>query len=557
MDKTLRLFILLFVFVGTSRCGDGIYLSKPKDIGATSSIFYGYVGHSEKFAFQGRGLKGARFSVQPALPQGLEIDADQAVISGIPTAVSGPTTYTVQVKSDFGEAEFSFSLRVNPSGTTPVLLGDIYTGGGSNAAVLGSTDDIVFFQAGSNAEGVELWKTDGTTSGTSLVKDIESGAGDSTPTKLASLKFASSFSNLFFFSATTTADGTELWKTDGTSAGTAVVTDLEAGAGSSTLNSLAAVSSGYLVAAGNGTTGIEPYFLDATGTSLTNLADISSGIGDSSPTKLIKLGSKTLFFATDSSTYGNELYATDGTVGGTALVKDINSGAGDSPGVAEPILYNGNVYFSADNGAEGFEIWKTDGTQTGTVLVKDIAAGATGSDPDQFTVFNGLLYFVADDGVHGSELWRSDGTSSGTFLVKDINGTASGSTVTLYVGANNGIYLYFTADDGVHGEELWRTDGSVAGTVLVKDIESGATSSTPMQLSMVNGWLFFSASTAAEGRELWKSNGSAAGTTLVQDLNSGANDSIDSNADFYSWQGMLFYPAAASAGDVELYLATP
>jgi ELWxxDGT repeat protein len=78
-----------------------------------------------------------------------------------------------------------------------------------------------------------------------------------------------------------------------------------------------------------------------------------------------------------------------------------------------------------------------------------------------------------------------------------------------------------------------------------------------MQLSMVNGWLFFSASTAAEGRELWKSNGSAAGTTLVQDLNSGANDSIDSNADFYSWQGMLFYPAAASAGDVELYLATP
>lgn len=557
MDKALRISILIFLFSATIRCGDGINLSKPSNVSATSSVFYGYVGHSEKFAFQGRGLKGAKFSITPALPNGLDVDADQAVISGIPMATSGPTTYTVTVKSDFGKDEFSFSLRINPSATTPSQLADVYSGGGSDAAVIGSTDSAVFFQAASNAEGVELWKTDGTASGTSLVKDIESGAGDSTPAKLASLKIASPFSSTFFFSATTTAEGLELWKSDGTSGGTSIVTDFESGASSSTLNSLAAVSSGYLVAAGNSTTGIEPYFLDAAGTSLTNLMDITSGATDSSPTKLTKLGSKTLFFATDSSTYGNELYATDGTVGGTSLVKDINSGAGDSPGAADPILYNGNVYFSADDGATGSELWKSDGTAAGTVQVKDIASGATGGDPDQFTVFSGILYFVADDGSHGGELWRTDGTSTGTYMVKDINGTASGSTVTLYVGANNGVYLYFTADDGVHGEELWRTDGSLAGTVMVKDIAGGATSSTPVQLSMVNGWLFFSASTAAEGRELWKSNGSEAGTSLVSDLNPGASDSIDSTTDFYSWQGMLFYPASASAGDVELYLATP
>src|SRR5688500_16423639 len=71
--------------------------------------------------------------------------------------------------------------------------------------------------------GPEVWRTDGTPAGTTLVKDIRPGAADSLPRS-----FLVAGSTLYFV-ADDGAHGEELWKSDGTSAGTLLVRDLRPG----------------------------------------------------------------------------------------------------------------------------------------------------------------------------------------------------------------------------------------------------------------------------------------------------------------------------------------
>jgi ELWxxDGT repeat protein len=56
-----------------------------------------------------------------------------------------------------------------------------------------------------------------------ILANINPGVAGSNPTNFKIL------GNILYFKATNTSSGTELWKTDGTTAGTAMVTDLIAG----------------------------------------------------------------------------------------------------------------------------------------------------------------------------------------------------------------------------------------------------------------------------------------------------------------------------------------
>src|SRR6266581_889762 len=305
------------------------------------------------------------------------------------------------------------------------------SGGGESSGgdgCAGAVGPGLFFAASDGASGVELWKTNGTDAGTVCVKNINPGAG-STPLGLTV------FNGALYFLANDGSSGAELWKSDGTVAGTVRVKDINPGPiGSST--------SGFTVFNG------------------------------------------ALYFAANDGTSGVELWKTNGTEAGTVRVKDINTGAGSSSAFGFTVFNgindgaSGALYFRADGGAAtGIELWKTNGTDAGTVLVKDINTGAGSSAPVGFTVFNGTndgangaLYFSASDGV---ELWKTDGTSNGTQLVKSwAVPSFPSSGFTVFHGANDGANgaLYFRADDGVSGLELWKSDGTTAGTVLVKDI---------------------------------------------------------------------------------------
>ncbi len=327
-----------------------------------------------------------------------------------------------------------------------------------------------------------------------------------------------------YFSYDDGVNGAELWRTDGTVAGTSLVANLNPG-GPSSPHAFTASGGRLFFVADDGATGAELWSTDGVTTAL--VLDVNPGPLGSSPDWLTDVNG-TLFFSAETATQGRELWSSDGTAAGTVLVKDIAPGqlVFFPPFSSNPswlVNLNGVLYFAADDTVSGFELWKSNGTAAGTVLVKDIYPGAVfgpnSSVPSELTVVSGVLFFRATDGVTGYELYRSLGTAASTLRVADIQpGIASGFPERLRA---IGTTLYFTANNGVSGIELWKTAPPFTTATQVLDINPGPTSSTPTQLAVVGGVLYFAADDGAHGVELWTSNGTAGGTTLVLDANPG------------------------------------
>ena len=121
-----------------------------------------------------------------------------------------------------------------------------------------------------------------------------------------------------FFSATDGVSGYELWRSDGTAAGTARVKDVNPS-------------------------------------------------GDAWPGTCASWAAP----STSAPTTGPAPSCGEGwNRGGTVRVADLNPDGGSYPNALLNI--DGTLYFRADDGSNGIELWKTDGTADGTVLVADI-----------------------------------------------------------------------------------------------------------------------------------------------------------------------------------------
>jgi len=423
------------------------------------------------------------------------------------------------------------SISVPTTAQPAFQVKDINTSASGGIQVLGddavTVAGIAFFAASDGVVGAELWRSDGTAAGTRRVKDVCPGSCPSNPLFLTAL------GTELYFSADDGAHGRELWKSDGTEAGTVLVKDVTPGLGSSGPGVLTAVNGRIFFFANDGVHGQEPWVSDGTDVGTTLLADVLPGALGSSPWPLATVGS-TLFFSADDGIHGGELWKTDGTPLGTAMVKDINPGSGSSLSSGSPFFFpkaaalGGQLLFAADDGTHGIELWTSDGTAMGTGLLADLVPGSGGANPFDFVVAGTLVFFQANDPVHGLELWASDGTPGGSGRVKDINpGTASSVPWELTAV---GSQVFFTASDGAHGRELWKSDGTDAGTVMVKDVNPGAGDSayifTPMRLTASGSRLFLFANDGVNGPEPWVSDGTDAGTTLLADLNPGPQGSF-------------------------------
>src|SRR5215212_3145527 len=126
-----------------------------------------------------------------------------------------------------------------PPNLKPFLVEDIYPGKtGSEPGLLVDFKGKLLFAADHPDFGEELWSSNGTKPGTRLVKDIDPGplvvnkvknteTGSSAPDKVLLTK------KWIYFEATTVKYGEELWKSDGTKAGTSLVRDIVPGPGDS------------------------------------------------------------------------------------------------------------------------------------------------------------------------------------------------------------------------------------------------------------------------------------------------------------------------------------
>ena len=389
------------------------------------------------------------------------------------------------------------SYTVSASATTPAA-GTVDLPSMSYAGPKTVMGAYAYFFALDADHGYELWRSDGTAAGTTLVKDIFAGPGTSEPDRLTVV------GNTLYFTAW---DGTQggLWKSDGTAAGTTFVSDVDP-------------ESAMVPFAG----------------------------------KLFFSGSR--YISQDNYSYG--LWSTDGTPGGTVLVLSGDSVYGRTPFVLGSSLYvagqrmdfpnstvvlskadatgssftqvgaipgsvwtfgnsavaGGKVFFVLSD-QNGSEPWVSDGTAIGTFMLKDIASGSVGSNPYNFTAVGNTVYFVADDGFNGRGLWKTDGTAAGTTFVTNLD---IQSALVPFAGK-----LIFSADDGVNGNELWISDGTATGTKLVKDLKPGMNGTSPAasypgDFTPFKSKIYF----MANGSELWQTDGTANGTTLVKQTDS-------------------------------------
>ena len=377
-------------------------------------------------------------------------------------------------------------------GTYPVKYDNAVLPPWSNIVVNGE----LFFDGHGTSE---LWKSDGTTNGTVLVKGNQLNP-----------RFLTDVNGTVFLAGWDAVNGRELWKTNGTEAGTVLVKDIMQGSGSSNPGGpnppqrMIKVNGLLFFTADNGTHGVELWKSDGTDAGTVMVKDIVVGTGSPDIQNMTEM-SGTLFFSANDGLNGNELWKSDGSESGTIMVKDIHPTNSSSP--IKLINVNGTLFFGATDGAHGCELWRSDGTTLGTTMVKDINpfAGSVNTNSG-FTDVDGTLFFSGLNSLNGSvNLWKSDGTEAGTVLVKDFYGGVANDTVFgLKVCVKK--FLYFVADEGINGRELWRSDGTTAGTFRVKDIFPGASGSSPSWLTNVNGTLFFQANDGTHGYELWKSD---------------------------------------------------
>jgi ELWxxDGT repeat protein len=443
------------------------------------------------------------------------------------------------------------------------LLKDINPLGDSNPADYTLFEGEIYFSADDGRHGVELWKTDGTGIGTVMVKNI--GIEDSLspfPAPVSSdPQELTVFNDALFFVANDIdyenhGQGVELWKTDGTEAGTVIVKNIaiedpsnpaqdpDTPIDSDPRNLTVFNGALYFVATdgryGLDRYGVEPWKTD--GTEANTIIVKNIGINpinaslsyDSSPEQFTVFNNELYFFADDGLS-GFEPWKTDGD-SNTDLVRNIGIDNGTPfPSSPDNLTYwaeaGGRLFFTAETGNSGIEPYTTDGTSTAKLDDLNVVPGRD----DVFRVFNDRMFFFADDGTHGFELWVSNGTLSGADLIKDIYATPINSPVTAgglkFLTEYQG-QLFFTADDGFVGTEVWVTQGTEISTGVLKDIGPGNESgyADAFGPEKLDGVLWFSAfdggTNIDHGVEMWRTLGTEAETQLVEDLNPGPQDGV-------------------------------
>jgi ELWxxDGT repeat protein len=296
-----------------------------------------------------------------------------------------------------------------------------------------------------------------------LVKDINDVpvVASSNPTGFAEVGGRA----LFF--ASTPDTGKELWSSDGTEGGTAMVVDLEPG----------------------------PASADAR--------------------DLIRVGNGAFFTRAPANLGGDEagsfqLWRTDGSSDGTVFVADIPG----SREMLESVDYNGTLIFAQYELAKGkATLWRSDGTGAGTLAFMqfDFPGTCSGGDFPLATTRN-FVVFTGYTASTGCEPWRTDGTARGTFELGDLSPGPSDSNPSGFTATAH--HLFFSVFDFQaegNGGSLWVTDGSRAGTKLVAPGFTG-------QAAAVGDTAYLVGGTDETHYGLWRSDGTPAGTQLLKPI---------------------------------------
>jgi len=409
------------------------------------------------------------------------------------------------------------------------LLKDIFVGQNSGIPANSKFVKInnkIYFLAQQNYSGYQIWETDGTPYGTIKKQDINSNYSieefvavgnkifyyqnkelwvfDTVANNLSLLKtfeYTSGtmklevFNNQLFLAANDGISGKEIWKSDGTVAGTTLLKDIATGNGNSISNDfkILTLNNGKFYFIANTATGYQLYESNGTTSGTVSLMPVQS-IGELNGASA---GNYFVFVGFDSANGGMEPWISDGTVSGTKLLKDILPGNSSSMAINNSKFFkvNNKIYFdSSYNGINqlyGNYVWETDGTSTGTVLFN--------------TPTNNVLYGVSSDAQHliltkpneWNRFWVTNGNSAQMFEMTALGMTASNGVLDF----NSKLYLAGTS--AKHGMELYSLNPLTQETTLVSDI-SKFESSAPHSYNVLNDNLIFIAADREFNNQIYK-----------------------------------------------------
>ncbi len=409
----------------------------------------------------------------------------------------------------------TFDIYPGPQGSQP----DDYT----------AYNGFTYFSANNPTYGRELWKTDGTAAGTTMVKDIYAGVLGSNPTNL----FVAN--GILFFTANDGTHGNELWATNGTI--TKMVNDFNIGAASSNALVVAEFNNAPIVVTDSAgfllyrtcPLGYELHWDPFLAKSFDNCIGVQS-YQSYQLSLTFSFGGKLYYAGTGNGITDNELYSWDGT-NAPVLVANINPTGNSNPG--DFLLLNDTLYYSADDGVHGRELWATNINNSTTAMVADYNTGAGNGNPILKGIFNNkLVWFVEHDSmgngngatVHlGQYILPIANDQTSTFGVKKIPPKGAKSNFKPMTVFDNTYYIYFPATNPTTGTELYSWDGTNPPTLAI-DYNTGTASSNPSNLFTYKDHLFFNATDANGNTNLVMYNGNTWGN--VKDSASGSSLSM-------------------------------
>jgi ELWxxDGT repeat protein len=382
-------------------------------------------------------------------------------------------------------------------------------------------DGFAYFYRSDGIHGRELWRSDGTPGGTALVLDICPGICGSEA--FSGWNALATVGSQVFFSGNDGVHGSELWVTDGTPGGTHLVADIQAGPRSSEPDTFVALGGLLFFLADDGVHGRELWRSDGTEAGTWMVVDLTPG-PDGSGIWTLAAGGGQLYI----DRLQDELWVSDGTAAGTEVLA---TGLGLpqqswAKGAAFRTLPDGVLVFSgcSEPNHNDCEPWRSDGTVAGTYRLADLMPGTSGSTPDGFFVVGDEIWFSAyDDFGSGPALYRTDGTVAGTAPIP----LPAGTRASLRYGSAEvvGSRLFFTGCTTSEGCEPWVTDGTTSS--MLADLDPGPDGSIPQDLDFTKtlfadagGTCLFLADDGVHGLELWASDGTPSGTVAISDLGS-------------------------------------
>ncbi len=302
----------------------------------------------------------------------------------------------------------------------PEKITDLKDGGFATPMnpIVDETNNITYFQANNGKNELHILKADETVE----IIDINPSNHGYTGSQ------AILFNGKLLFQGDNGNDGDELWISDGTEAGTSMLVDINVGSGNGDPAEFTILGDKVYFFADNGN-GDQLYVSDGTAEGTTMVVEPVPG-DDGQVDNLFAYNGKLYFSAVDTAK-GEELWVYDGSE--AKVLKDINT-AGDSKPEGF-IEVDGLLFFEATD-STGNTLWVTDGSEERTMKVA--TALNTTTDPKDvnsadFAVVGTKLYYTGDDADGGEEFFVVDASKLFSydviFVVSDEAGFIANATV--------------------------------------------------------------------------------------------------------------------------------